>query len=95
MRNYELTTILDPTIAEEDIPQAIEKLGDLINKNGGEIIETNHWGRRRLSYPIGKHAEGNYVMMRLGLDPEKTAELETDLNIATQYLRHLLLRIGD
>jgi small subunit ribosomal protein S6 len=95
LRSYELTVIIDPDIAEEDVPQALDKLNALIAKSGGDIAETNHWGRRRLSYPIGRHGEGNYVLMKLGLEPEKTTELETGLNIAEEYLRHLLLRVGD
>lgn len=95
MRNYELTVILDPTIPEEEVPQAMEKLATLVGKSGGDIAETNHWGRRRLSYPIRRHAEGNYVMLKLGLEPEKTRELENSLGIAEEYLRHLLLRVDD
>ncbi len=92
MRNYELTIILNPDIAEEDVPQTMEKLSALIAKNGGEITDTEQWGRRKLSYPIRHHAEGNYVMMKLGLEPEKTIQLESDLNLVEDYLRHLLLR---
>ena len=92
MRNYELTVIINPDIAEEDVPQTMEKLSALIAKNGGEITDTDQWGRRKLSYPIGHHAEGNYVMMKLGLEPDKTTELENDLNLAEDYLRHLLLK---
>ena len=95
MNNYELTVILDPDIAEEDVPAAMEKLNALIAKNGGEVTETDHRGRRRLSYPIGRHAEGNYVMMKVGLEPDKTAELDANLNLTEEYLRHLLVRIED
>jgi len=92
LRNYELTIILNPDIAEEDVPQTMEKLSALIAKNGGEITDTEQWGRRKLSYPIKHHAEGNYVMMKLGLEPEKTTQFENDLNLVEDYLRHLLLR---
>ncbi|MBM3133261.1 MAG: 30S ribosomal protein S6 [Chloroflexi bacterium] len=95
MRSYELTVILNPTIAEENVPQAIEKLNALVAKNGGNIIETQQWGRRRLSYPIEHHAEGNYVMMKLGLEPSKARELEASLNLVEEYLRYLLLKVGD
>lgn len=95
MRSYELTVILDPEIAEEDVPQAMDKLTTLIAKNGGDITETNHWGRRKLSYPIGRHGEGNYVLMKLGLEPEKTSDLESNLNLAEEYLRHLLIRANE
>ncbi|MFO8011641.1 MAG: 30S ribosomal protein S6 [Dehalococcoidia bacterium] len=93
MSNYELAVILNPDIDEEDVPQAMEKLSALVTKSGGEITETEHWGRRKLSYPIGHHAEGNYVVMRLGMEPGKTAELENGLNLGEDYLRHLLLRL--
>ena len=95
MRNYELTVIVDPDIAEEDVPQAIEKLTALIVKNDGNILETDHWGRRKLAYPIERHGEGNYVMMKLDLEPDKAKELEASLNLSEDYLRHLLIRIGD
>ena len=95
MQEYELTVILDPDILEEDVPQAMEKLNALIAKNGGDIIETDHWGRRRLSYPIKRHAEGNYVMLKMQMEPDQTSELESEMNITSDYLRHLLIRVGE
>lgn len=95
MQEYELTVILDPDILEEDVPQAMEKLNALIAKNGGDITETDHWGRRRLSYPIKRHAEGNYVMLKMQMEPDQTSELESEMNITSDYLRHLLIRVGE
>ena len=95
MNNYELTVIIDPDIAEEDVPNAIEGISDLVKKNGGEVSETNQWGRRKLAYPIGRHREGNYVISKLTLDPSKAAELEANLNLSENYLRHLLIRLAD
>ena len=95
MQQYELTVILDPGILEEDVPQAMDKLNSLIAKNGGEVVDTDHWGRRRLSYPIKRHAEGNYVMMKMEMEPDKTRDLESEMNITSDYLRHLLIKVGE
>jgi small subunit ribosomal protein S6 len=95
LRNYELTVILDPDIAEEDVPHAMEKLASLVAKSGGSINETNHWGRRKLSYPIEHRGEGNYVMMKLEFEPAKIAEFENNLKLAEEYLRHLLVRLDN
>lgn len=95
MRNYELTVIIDPDIAEEDVPQAMEKLTALVTRSGGGINETNHWGRRKLAYPVERRGKGNYVMMKLEFEPAKIAEFESNLNLAEEYLRHLLVRLGD
>ena len=95
MRKYELTVIIDPNIAEEDVPQAMEKLTALISKNGGAVDETNHWGRRKLTYPIEHRGEGNYVIMKLQFEPAKIAKFEGSLNLAEEYLRHLMIKLGD
>ena len=95
MRSYELTVILDPNIQEDDVPQTMERLTALIEKSGAEIKEVNHWGRRRLSYPIEHHAEGNYVLFRLELEASRTKELQSSLNVFEGCLRHMLMRIGD
>jgi len=95
LRNYELTVIIDPDIAEEDVPQTMEKLTALVAKSGGGVNEINHWGRRKLAYPIGHRGEGNYVMMKVEFEPAKIAKFESSLNLAEEYLRHLLVRLGD
>ncbi|MBT9148694.1 MAG: 30S ribosomal protein S6 [Dehalococcoidia bacterium] len=95
MRSYELTVIIDPEIAEEDVPQTMEKLTAIIARSGGNINEVNRWGRRKLTYPIEHRGEGNYVMMKLELEPGKVSEFEGSLNLAEEYLRHLLVRLGD
>lgn len=95
MNSYELTVIIDPNIAEENVPQAMEKLTELVNKSGGVISQTDHWGRRKLAYPIKHHGEGNYVILKLGVDPSKAAELEANLNISETFLRHLLIKLDN
>jgi len=95
LRNYELTVIIDPEIAEEDVPQALEKLTELIARRGGNIIGIDHWGRRKLAYPIKHHGEGNYVVAQLEFEPGKTEELESSLHLSEEFLRHLLVRCSD
>ncbi|MBT9163629.1 MAG: 30S ribosomal protein S6 [Chloroflexi bacterium] len=95
MRSYELTVIIDPEIAEEDVPQALDKLTAIIARSSGSVNEVNRWGRRRLTYPIERHREGNYVMIKMEMEPDKVSEFEGSLNRAEEYLRHLLVRPGD
>jgi small subunit ribosomal protein S6 len=90
-----MTVIIDPSIAEENVPQAMEKLTELVTKSSGVISQTDTWGRRKLAYPIGHHSEGNYVILKLQLDPAKAVELESNLRITEAFLRHLLIRLDD
>lgn len=92
MRDYELVTIWNPDLGEDGMSAALERLTAAITTRGGEVTETNVWGRRRLAYHIKRFAEGSYVVMQLKLDPARAGEIEGQLRINEDVLRHLLVR---
>jgi small subunit ribosomal protein S6 len=92
VRDYELVTIFSPEIPDDTLPAAIERLGQQIASRGGEVKDTNHWGRRKLAYTISRFYEGNYVVTQLAMSPAQTRGLEAALRISDDVLRHLLVR---
>ena len=84
VRDYELTAVFSPEIAEEDIPTEIEKVNQFITQKGGVITEVNQWGRRKLAYPIRRFREGNYALTQFKLQPNLTVELEKNLESSPQ-----------
>ena len=95
MREYELVVILSPEVGDEEVPAAVEKISQFVTDRGGEVTEVNRWGRRKLAYPIRRHLEGSYVVSQLRLGPQTAAELEANLRISEDVLRHLLVRAGE
>lgn len=96
MRQYELTIIVSPEVADDDLPDAIDRLiRQPVEGQGGEVQDVNQWGRRKLAYPIQKQLEGNYVITQLRLDPQRTKELEQKLTISEEVMRHLLIRLDE
>ena len=95
MPSYELVLIVSPEVADEEMPDFITKLNELINKIGGSVDEVNQWGRKQLSYPIKRSTEGNYVLTKLKLKPALTKELEANFRLSGKILRHLLIRLVD
>ena len=95
MHDYELILIISPDVSEEDIPGTIDKVNDFITSRGGTITEVDHWGKRKLAYPIARFGQGDYVLSRFKFKPEMAAELEAKLKISEIILRHLLVRLGD
>ncbi|RLC71680.1 MAG: 30S ribosomal protein S6 [Chloroflexi bacterium] len=95
MREYELVAIISPEITEDELPQAMEKLGQLIERQGGKVLSLEQWGRRKFAYPIKHYGEGNYVVTRFELEPEKAAELESNLKLSEEILRHLLVKVDN
>ncbi len=92
MRDYELLMIISPEVTEEELPNTLEKVNGYISAKGGAVTETNHWGIRRLAYPIKHFREGNYILEQVQLEPESISELEGNLRILEKVLRHVLVR---
>lgn len=97
MRQYELMVVLAPDIPEDQMPAALDRVSGYITGTNGEIAELNTTshnsltlGRRRLAYPINKHRDGYYALYHFNIEPSGIAELERELHLNTQVLRHLV-----
>ncbi len=95
LRDYELVVIFRPDIPDDSVPESLERLQQSVVSRGGEIVDTNHWGRRRLAYSISRQLEGNYVVSQIRLDPAQVPALESGLRISEEVLRHLIVRAGE
>lgn len=96
MRRYELVAIISPQVAEEEVSEAFDRLiRRPVEGQGGSCDDVNHWGRRKLAYPIERNLEGNYVLTNIRMDPSTTKALERGLHISEEVLRHLLIRLDD
>ena len=95
MSSYELVLIISPEVTDEEMPDFITKLSELVNKAGGSVDEINQWGKKQLAYPIKRATEGNYVLTKLKLTPDLTKELEANLRLSGKILRHLLIKLVD
>jgi len=52
MRKYEMMVIFKPNLSDEDLKNEEEKIKNLILESGGEFINSNLWGKRKLAYQI-------------------------------------------
>jgi small subunit ribosomal protein S6 len=87
-----MVVILSPEIGDDVISESLERLSQTVTSRGGEVVDVNHWGRRRLAYPIKRHIEGNYVVSQVKLDPETVPDLESNLRISEEVIRHMIVR---
>lgn len=95
MNDYELVLILSPEVEPESLDATIDNLvTKYVTGGGGTISDVERWGKKRLAYPIKHFAEGVYVLARFKLKPALSKELEANLRINEQVLRHLLVKAG-
>jgi len=94
LRDYELVLIFNPEVAGEKLDAAIDNVSQFIAGKNGVISDIEQWGKRRLAYPIQHFTEGSYVLIRFKLKPALGKELEANLRISEEVLRHLLVRLS-
>ena len=95
LRDYEMVLIINPEVTGEQFDTIIDNISRFITGRDGIISEVEQWGKRRLAYPIERFVEGSYVLTRFKLKPALGKELEADLRISEDILRHLLIKAGD
>jgi small subunit ribosomal protein S6 len=93
LRDYELVIIISPQLSEDSYEAAIDKINRFITGKGGNIVDTQRWGKRKLAYSIKHFNEGNYVLLKFKMKPAFSRELEANLRISEDVIRHLLVKM--
>lgn len=90
MKNYELTYLIKPDIAEEEIKSLIEKISAFIQEQG-KLIKTSEANKRNLGYQIKDRAEALLVSLEFSFHPENLKSLEEMLKKENQVIRHIIV----
>lgn len=94
-RRYEMMVILDSSQSEEDIDKMIAKIEESITStDGGEMIQTDKWGKKRLAYEIKGKQFGFYVVFEFLMDPELINEFDRNLRFDNDVIRHMIIHIS-
>lgn len=94
-RDYELIVIAMPQPDEQGVTTITERISGWITGRGGAVVSVNVWGRRPLAYAIRKQREGVYLQFNCQLPPSATRDIEHNLRIDEQILRHMLIRADE
>jgi small subunit ribosomal protein S6 len=81
--------MLDPEGAESHQDELIARVRELVESGGGTWRSHDAWGRRRLTYEIGKKAEGVYHLVVFEANPDTLDEISRVLKIDDAVMRHM------
>ncbi len=87
-------------IARQDISAAqVEALADtfasVVESQGGRVTKRELWGLRSLAYRIKKNRKGHYVLFNIDAPPPAVHEMERQMRINEDILRHLTIRVDE
>ena len=93
-RLYETTFIVNATLEDQDTEAVVSKVTTYIENHGGLVSATDHWGRKRLAYPINKKFNGYYVHLTFEMMPENLAVIDRFMVLEDSVLRHLTVSLS-
>ena len=93
MNLYEHTIVARQDISPSQIKQITEKYSKIVEKNDGDIVQTQNWGLLNLSYIIKKNKKGNYIHFKIKADGKTISELEKNEKIDKNLLRYLTVKV--
>ncbi len=94
-RVYEVMYIIAPETADDDVIKLNDSITQIIEKEGGSIVNTDNMGRRKLAYPIDKKSEGHYVLMEINGSGQEILELERRMRVNDAIIRFITVRVDE
>lgn len=94
MRAYELMVIHDGDLDDVAVQDALKDVRAKIEA-AGEIKNVDFWGRRKFAYEINHKTEGYYSVIEVLAEGGALDEVERNLRLADDVVRHKLIRLPD
>ncbi len=91
MNKYETVFIINPNVEDTGVKALIEKFSNLINSDG-KIEQVDELGMKKLAYEIGKHKEGNYVVINFQANTGLIKELERIYRITDEVIKFIVVK---
>jgi len=89
---YETVIILDPATDDAGLETEIQKVSDLIKEQGGQTVNVERWGRRKLAYALNKRHDGNYFCIQFNAPAAAPKALDRICRLNENVIRHLIIK---
>ncbi len=93
MRRYETIFIASPTLTDEQADELVKQYEGVIAEQGGELLKTDKWGRKKLAYEVQKFSEGYFTLFELNAGPTLIAELERRFRNNDAVIKYMSVRM--
>jgi small subunit ribosomal protein S6 len=90
-RKYEIVLFLNPELDDESISIELQELEKLAQKAGSTVINKSVPKVMEMGYIIKKKKNAYYVLAELDGDPEKVKDLDRNLRLRDNILRHTII----
>ena len=92
MNKYELAVVLSAKLEDDERAAALEKVKGYITRFGGNVVDVDEWGKKRLAYEIQKSKEGFSYFIHFEGEANCPNEVEAHIRIMEPVVRYLCVR---
>ena len=93
MTCYECVYIARQELTAAQTDQLADELSTIVTNNSGKVKNREYWGLKNLAYKIRKNRKGHYTMFHIEASAATMAELERNMGLNEDVLRHLTIKL--
>lgn len=93
LNQYETVFICTPVLSDPQVKETVNKFKDIITNSGGEMVNDEDWGMKKLAYPIQKKSTGFYHLFEFKADPSSISKLEIEFRRDERVIRFMTVRL--
>ncbi len=87
MKKYVLFTIIKPNLDNDDADKVVARIEEIVKNLGGNVIEADKMGRKKLAYEVAGFTDGFMVNQVVEVPADKVDELKRQLRLNDSIIR--------
>lgn len=95
MAFYENVFIVRQDVSNQQVEELTTRFTEILESGGGKVEKTEFWGLRTMAYKIKKNRKGHYVMLNLDAPAPAVKEMERNMQLSEDVIRHMTLRVDE
>ncbi len=95
MPHYENVFIARQEVSAAQVDALADAFAEVISGAGGTVHRREYWGLKTLAYRIKKNRKGHYVLFNLEAPSDAVQEMERQMRLNEDVLRHLTVRLEE
>jgi ribosomal protein S6 len=94
LKHYENIIIITPILSDEQAKETAKEYENYIIQKKGEIVYQEHWGLKKLAYPIQKKQSACYHLFEFLFHSDLISDLELKFRQDERILRFLTVKLN-
>ena len=94
MNKFETVLLVSPELSSSARDKICKDFSKQITDNSGNIINSEDWGLRELSYKIGNFSKAFYNFFQIEIEGNKLENIKKNLTQNENFMRHLFVKVN-